>query len=85
MEGVALSDDPLLFLALVQTRFATGTHDLYQLPIVLHSRVEEGRVVDAIAQAGEWTATDALGKTRQPARLAAVEREQPELRLLRSR
>ena len=30
VEGVALQEDPQLFLALVQTRFATGTHELYR-------------------------------------------------------
>ena len=40
IEGVPLRDDPLLFLALVQTRFATGTHELYQLPLNLRPRGE---------------------------------------------
>ena len=31
VEQIALRDEPLLVLALVQTRFATGTHELYQL------------------------------------------------------
>ena len=31
VEQLALREDPLLVLALVQTRFATGTHELYQL------------------------------------------------------
>jgi trehalose synthase-fused probable maltokinase len=31
VESIPLRDDPLLVLALVQTRFATGTHELYQL------------------------------------------------------
>ncbi len=35
VEGVALHEEPRLFLALVQTRFATGTHELYQLPLAL--------------------------------------------------
>ncbi len=33
VESVVLSQDPMLLLALVQTRFATGTHELYQLPL----------------------------------------------------
>ena len=34
VETVVLRDQPpLLFLALLQTRFATGTHELYQLPV----------------------------------------------------
>ena len=33
VEGVVLSENPMLLLALVQARFATGTHELYQLPL----------------------------------------------------
>ncbi|HUA46571.1 MAG TPA: hypothetical protein VMA77_15170, partial [Solirubrobacteraceae bacterium] len=33
VESITLREDPLLLLALVQTRFATGTHELYQLPL----------------------------------------------------
>ena len=32
VESITLREDPLMLLALVQTRFATGTHELYQLP-----------------------------------------------------
>ncbi len=35
VESITLRDEPLLVLALVQTRFATGTHELYQLPLAL--------------------------------------------------
>jgi len=31
VESIVLREEPLLVLALVQTRFATGTHELYQL------------------------------------------------------
>src|SRR5579871_1050229 len=37
VEGVTLREEPMLFLALVQTRFATGTHELYQLPLALRA------------------------------------------------
>jgi maltokinase len=33
VERVVLREEPLLLLTLVQTRFATGTHELYQLPL----------------------------------------------------
>ena len=33
VEKVVLREEPLLLLTLVQTRFATGTHELYQLPL----------------------------------------------------
>ncbi len=68
VEGISLSDD--LFLALVQTRFATGTHELYQLPLAL---VRSGELPgsSAIARTSDWTAYDALG---DPSRLLALVR-----------
>src|SRR5262249_56462699 len=35
VESLTLRDDPLVLLALVQTRFATCTHELYTLPLRL--------------------------------------------------
>ncbi len=61
VEALPLREDPLLFLALVQTRFATGTHELYQLPLALHPSSEEA-VEDVIAQTDEWTAYDAFAE-----------------------
>jgi maltokinase len=63
IESVVLREEPLLIETLVQTRFATGTHELYQLPLALrpasgddrHSapeliaRIEELEVYDALA------------------------------------
>ncbi len=66
VEAVALSEDPPLFLALVQTRFATGTHELYQLPLALRPSDEDVGAAGAIARTREWTAYDALA---EPARL----------------
>ena len=61
VEALSLREDPLLFLALVQTRFATGTHELYQLPLALHPSNEDV-VEDVIAQTDEWTAYDAFAE-----------------------
>jgi maltokinase len=66
VEAVALREEPLLFLALVQTRFATGTHELYQLPLALRSNDDAESVQQPIARTSEWTAYDALA---EPARL----------------
>jgi maltokinase len=63
VEAMSLREDPLLFLALVQTRFATGTHELYQLPLALRPN-SEAVLADAIAQTSEWTAYDALAEPR---------------------
>jgi maltokinase len=64
VEGVTLRDTPFLFLALVQTRFATGTHELYQLPLSLIRT--EVAVDDPVARTRDWTAYDALA---EPVRL----------------
>lgn len=64
VEGVSLREHPMLFLALVQTRFATGTHELYQLPLLLSTAADVGGG-EAIAHTGEWTAYDALGDPSQ--------------------
>jgi maltokinase len=58
VEGVAVREDPALYLALVQTRFATGTHELYQLPLALRSN--EDIPGAAIAHTDDWTVYDAL-------------------------
>jgi maltokinase len=58
-EGVVASEDPPLFLALVQTRFSTGSHELYQLPLTFrHGGETVG--AQAIATTPEWSAFDAL-------------------------
>jgi maltokinase len=59
VEHVTLRHAPTLVLALAQARFATGTHELYQLPLGV---AREGRVAGGtpIGQAGELVAFDAL-------------------------
>jgi maltokinase len=58
-DGAVISDDPPLYLALVQTRFATGSHELYQLPLTfLPSGQSAGQT--AIATTPDWSAFDAL-------------------------
>jgi maltokinase len=70
VEGIVLSEDPFLFLALIQTRFATGTHELYQLPLALHP-ARGGSVPRPIAKTDGWTAYDALA---EPERLLELMR-----------
>ena len=62
-EGVKLRRQPPLFLALVQTRFATGTHDIYQLPLAFRS-AQQVVQAPAIAHTAKWTAYDALAEPR---------------------
>jgi trehalose synthase-fused probable maltokinase len=64
VEGVSLREAPLLFLALVQTRFATGTHELYQLPLGLR-RAAEVPTESSIARTEDWTVYDALAEPAQ--------------------
>lgn len=56
-ERVALA--PALLLTIVQTRFATGSHDLYQLPLAFLSGVrEDGPSV--MTRTPEWAVVDAV-------------------------
>ena len=64
VESVTLREEPMLLLALVQTRFATGTHELYQLPIGLLPPGEDSEL-EAIATGEEWTVYDALADPEQ--------------------
>lgn len=59
VESITLRDEPPLVLALVQTRFATGTHELYQLPLALRPHGEVPSV-EPIARTEEWAIYDAL-------------------------
>ena len=63
-ESVTLREDPLLVLALVETRFGTGTHELYQLPLAIRppSDVPRG---DSIAHTDDWAVYDALAEPEQ--------------------
>jgi maltokinase len=65
VESVTLREDPLLLLALVQTRFATGTHELYQLPLAIRPPGGAAPVGNEIARTNEWAAYDALGDPTQ--------------------
>jgi maltokinase len=66
VESILLREDPLLLLALVQTRFATGTHELYQLPLALRAPEADDVVRgESIAHTDEWTVYDALAEPTQ--------------------
>lgn len=64
VEGLTLREQPQLFLALVQTRFATGTHEIYQLLLTFRGETERGPG-RPIARTDGWTAYDALADPRQ--------------------
>ena len=66
VENVVLREEPLLLLALVQTRFATGTHELYQLPLALRPAGERAeRAPEKIAEIDEYDVYDALADPPQ--------------------
>jgi trehalose synthase-fused probable maltokinase len=59
-ESVTLHADPALVLALAQARFATGTHELYQLPLGVRRADGAGSPSTPILEADGWTVFDAL-------------------------
>jgi trehalose synthase-fused probable maltokinase len=69
IEGISLAEH--LFLALVQTRFATGTHELYQLPLTLR-RGDDGDATEfRIAHTPNWTVYDGLAEPGELVELVA--------------
>ena len=64
VESITLRDDPPLVLALVETRFGSGTHELYQLPLAIRppSEVPHGQ---SIAHTDHWAVYDALAEPEQ--------------------
>ena len=64
VESITLRDEPLLLLALVETRFATGTHQLYQLPLAIRppSDMPGG---ESISHTDDWALYDALAEPEQ--------------------
>jgi trehalose synthase-fused probable maltokinase len=66
VESITLRDDPPLLLTLVQTRFATGTHELYQLPLALRAPdADDVRRGESIAHTDGWIVYDALAEPTQ--------------------
>ncbi len=58
-ESVELADRLPLLLAVVQTRFASGSHELYQLPITFLPGVATTAVIQTM---GQWTAVDSVSQ-----------------------
>jgi maltokinase len=58
-ESVELADRLPLLVAVVQTRFASGSHELYQLPITFLPGVA---TTAAIQTVGQWTAVDSVSQ-----------------------
>jgi maltokinase len=60
LEAATLGDEPpVLVLALLQTGFATGTHELYQLPLGMRPATDT--VIEPITVSSDWAVYDALG------------------------
>ncbi len=69
VECPAIGHDPEMLLGLVQTRFATGTHELYQLPVILVPRDDTparplGPTSSPISSDGGWSIYDGLADAR---------------------
>jgi len=58
-ESVAIADTPPLIVNLVQARFASGSHELYQLPFVLLAADQVGSR-PVVSATEDWTAVDAV-------------------------
>ena len=58
-ECVALSEAPPLLMAVVATRFASGNHELYQLPLTLLAPAQVGDRLP-VAATDDWVAVDAV-------------------------
>ncbi len=60
-ECIAIADQPPLLVAIVQARFASGSHELYQLPLTFMSRTEAAAsAANGLQRSGETVAIDAL-------------------------
>ena len=66
--------EPLMALAIVETRFQAGTHELYQLPLGFRHE-DEGWSEGVIAQVGDRTMYDAMVDPVCAKRIAAAMRE----------
>ena len=66
-------EEPPLVLALVETRFAAGTHAVYQVPLGLR-HVDEGWQQGVVCTLGDRTVYDALQDPEQCLRLHALVR-----------
>jgi maltokinase len=64
VESVELRGAPPLILMLAQTRFATGRHELYQLPVTLRPPAMFPGV-EPIAHTEEWSLYDALADPKE--------------------
>jgi len=69
VEGISLGEQ--LFLALVQTRFATGTHELYQLPLTLRPGEDDRDATHRIAATQDWAVYDGLAEPGELVELVA--------------
>jgi maltokinase len=58
-ESVFLAQSPPLLLVLVQTRFATGSHDLYQLPLIF-APGSQGERPGVVTSTDDLTVVDAV-------------------------
>jgi trehalose synthase-fused probable maltokinase len=73
-------DGPLLAVAVVETRFQPGTHELYNVPLGFRRRVEEWRE-GVLAEVDGWSAYEALSDPELVRELVAMMRAQQTVEL----
>ena len=73
-DSVTLCEQPQLLLALLETGFATGNHELYQVPVCLRPADDEGTAgeIEPVAKIGSWGVYDALAEAEQAGRLLSL-------------
>jgi trehalose synthase-fused probable maltokinase len=73
-ESIPLCDQPVLELALLEAGFATGAHELYQVPVVLRPADENGisESSERVSTTGSWAVYDALAEPDQAGRLLTL-------------
>ena len=64
-ESVIIGEAPQLLLTLMQARFASGSHELYQLPFALLAPAQVGERTP-VARTDDWVAVDSVAVRRRP-------------------
>jgi maltokinase len=67
-ESAVLYDEPLLMLVLLEAGFASGVHELYQVPLCVRPGERGGDTEPIVSDSG-WSVYDALAEPEQAARL----------------
>src|SRR5581483_9127917 len=78
-EQIPLCDQPHLVLALLEAGFATGAHELYQVPVVVRAADEPAPAAPPVSTTGGWSVYDALHEPGQAGRFLGLMDDDAEL------